>query len=171
MAHKPTAVNTNIKQKKKKSEAKLNITSMMDLMTIILLFLLKSYDAEGNLPTQSDGLTLPKSTVDVKAKQSLDLVVGQNLILVEKEPVAKTEDILKMIAANPGSYMIEALYNDLLPRSENGKQIEADYGTKFKGEVSVQIDEGIPYEVLTRIMYTCGQAGWAAMKLTVFSKS
>jgi len=170
MAHQPSRVNTPLKKKKKEDEAKLNITSMMDLMTIILLFLLKSYDAEGNLPTQADGLVLPKSITETEAKTALTLVVSQKFILVEGDVVASTEQVLARIKTDPGSYRIESLYSDLSERSDNEKQLEAQYGTKFKGEIAVQIDENIPFEVLTRIMYTCGQSGYVGMRLLAFMK-
>ena len=41
--------------------AKLNITSMMDVLTIVLVFLLKNFESEGNLLTQADNLKLPYS--------------------------------------------------------------------------------------------------------------
>src|SRR5581483_9367561 len=41
----------------------LNITAMMDMMTIILVFLLKSLSSSTTVP-QSDDLKLPKSVLD-----------------------------------------------------------------------------------------------------------
>ena len=46
---------------KKKNELFLQITSMMDMFTIILVFLLKSFSAEGSLLTNADNLVLPNS--------------------------------------------------------------------------------------------------------------
>ena len=41
---------------------KVQLTSLIDIMTILLVFLLKSYSAEGEIFTPSKGLVLPQST-------------------------------------------------------------------------------------------------------------
>ena len=44
-------------------KVRVNLTSMMDMFTIILVFLLKTYSTEGMLIHPSDSLTLPTSTI------------------------------------------------------------------------------------------------------------
>ena len=48
-----------------------SLTSMMDMMTIILVFLIKNVDTEGQLITQAQNLVLPVSTSKVQPKGSL----------------------------------------------------------------------------------------------------
>lgn len=168
MAHKPTKVNTNLKKKKRVVNAKLNITSMMDMFTIILVFLLKSYSADGNLVTKAEGLKLPQSTIEKSIKMSLVLSISSAQLMVEDVVVEQTQTLMHQIRNQPGKYMIDNLYGDMFERSELAKQMEVDYGTEFKGEVTVQIDENVPFEILTRILYTCGQSGWSNMKLAVY---
>ena len=50
-----------VKRKIKPLKGELNITSMMDMFTIVLVFLLKNFATEGNLMTSADNLILPKS--------------------------------------------------------------------------------------------------------------
>ena len=61
----------------------LNITAMMDMMTIILVFLLKSLSASSaNLP-QSNDLALPTSILQGEASQEgIQVVVSQSKVLV-----------------------------------------------------------------------------------------
>src|SRR5438552_2523349 len=47
----------------------LNITAMMDMMTIILVFLLKSMSAQTASMPQSSDLVMPKSTLTTEASQ------------------------------------------------------------------------------------------------------
>ena len=56
------------RRRRNPEDVKLNITSMMDMFTIILVFLLKNFSTEGNL-TPADNLTLPKSTVEKEQKK------------------------------------------------------------------------------------------------------
>jgi hypothetical protein len=53
MAFKPST-----KRKKRNMEGGLNMNSMMDMVTIILLFLLKSYSTSGALKTNADDMKL-----------------------------------------------------------------------------------------------------------------
>jgi biopolymer transport protein ExbD len=168
MAHQPTKKNYSLKGKKRGEMVKLNITSMMDMFTIILVFLLKSYSAEGNLVTQTKGLTLPKSSIEKRVKMSLNLAISKTHILLEDKPVVSTPELLAMIKQEPHNYIISSLFNQLEERAELAKKMEADYGTPFSAEVTVQIDQDVPFELLTRILYTCGRAAWSNMKLAVY---
>jgi biopolymer transport protein ExbD len=170
MAHKPTQKNVKIKKKKKSSLVKLNITSMMDMFTIILVFLMKSFSAEGTIVTPAKGLTLPTSNIEKGAKKSLDVSVGAGMILLDDQPVVATAEVLNKIKQDPANFTIDALYTKMDEQAMHGRDMEAKYGTPFSGEVFVQIDQTIPFEVLTRVMYTCGQSGFSNMRLAVFKK-
>jgi biopolymer transport protein ExbD len=170
MAHQPTQKNLKVKKKKKSSLVKLNITSMMDMFTIILVFLMKSFSAEGTIVTPAKGLKLPDSNIEKGAKKSLDVSVGGGFILMDDQPVIATPEVLSNIKQNPANYLIEALFTKMDAQAAHGREMEAKYGTPFSGEVFVQIDQAIPFELLTRIMYTCGQSGFSNMRLAVFKK-
>ncbi|MCK5350984.1 biopolymer transporter ExbD, partial [bacterium] len=60
MAHAPTKRRTA--RARKPSLLVLNITSMLDMFTILIIFLLKSYSAEGIILTIPADLHLPQST-------------------------------------------------------------------------------------------------------------
>ena len=76
-----------------KLEGSLNMNSMMDMMTIILLFLLKSYSTTGALATQSESLKLPESQRTTKPQKELNVSVAQDMILVNEQPVMRTADV------------------------------------------------------------------------------
>jgi hypothetical protein len=42
------------------------------------------------------------------------------------------------------------------------------FGKEVSGENTIQGDVGVPYKLLTRIMYTCGQSGYPVMNLIVY---
>ena len=56
-------------------EAKLNITSLMDIMTIILVFLLKSYSTEDIQIAPSDDLRLPSSSAQKPPERLEDVTL------------------------------------------------------------------------------------------------
>jgi biopolymer transport protein ExbD len=66
----------------------LNITSMMDMMTIILVFLLKSVGASEVEVRTSDQLKLPYSTNKAPPLLTVSVVVQKDSILVDGAEVA-----------------------------------------------------------------------------------
>jgi len=124
-------------------DVKLNITSMMDMFTIILVFLLKSFSTEGQLVTPATGLLLPTSSVERTAKEAL---------------------------CDQKDFMIPRLYDVLSKYAKEARKSSEMFGKDFSGEITIQGDVSIPYKLLTRIMYTCGQSGYPVMNLIVYRK-
>ena len=110
---------------------RLNLTSMMDMFTIILVFLLKNFSTEGMLIQPSEYLTLPTSTVEKSPEVALDLVISKEWVMVNHEPVEKVSDI---IASE--KLVIKNLQEKLLVYAREAKRMEELYGTKFSGKVT-----------------------------------
>lgn len=147
-------------------EPRLNITSMMDMFTIILVFLLKNFSTEGAIVTPANELTLPKSSVERKAKEALSVKVSRNSITVENTLVLDSDACAKL--QEQKEFMIVPLYDALVIYAEEARKMASSVGTAFSGEIAIQGDVEIPYSVLTRVMYTCGQAGYPNMNLFVY---
>ena len=150
-------------------DPKLNITSMMDMFTIILVFLIKNFSTEGTIITAANDLTLPKSSVERKAKEALSVKVSRSTITVENVQVLDERAYGRLLEQK--EFMITSLYDALVVYSEEAKKMAAASGTAFSGEITIQGDIEIPYSVLTRVMYTCGQAGYPNMNLFVYREN
>lgn len=144
---------------------RLNLTSMMDMFTIILVFLLKNFSTEGMLIQPSEYLTLPSSTIEKSPEVALDLVISKEWVMVNHEPVEKVSDI---IASE--KLVIKNLQEKLLVYAREAKKMEELYGTKFSGKVTIQGDREIPYKLLVKVMATCGKADYPNMRLVVYKK-
>jgi biopolymer transport protein ExbD len=144
---------------------KLNLTSMMDMFTIILVFLLKTFSTEGSLIQPSDYLTLPTSTIEQSPEVALDLVISKEWIMVNHEPVEKINNIL----AQDG-LIIKSLQKKLQVYSREAKRMEETFGTKFSGKATIQGDKDISYRLLVKVMATCGKSDYPNMRLVVYKK-
>ncbi|HEX2957538.1 MAG TPA: biopolymer transporter ExbD [Chitinispirillaceae bacterium] len=147
-------------------EVKLNITSMMDMFTIILVFLIKNFSTEGAIVTPADNLTLPKSTVEKRAKEALGVKVSKNTIIVENTLVINEQQYAEI--EKQKDFMIQLLHDVLTKYAEEARKMAEISGNEFSGEITIQGDVEIPYNILTRVMYTCGQAGYPKMNLFVY---
>jgi len=146
-------------------KVKLNLTSMMDMFTIILVFLLKTYSTEGMLIQPSEYLTLPKSTIEKSPEVALDLVVSKEWIMVNHEPVIQVNEVI-----DQKNFSVRPLQEKLNVYSREAKRMEELYGTKFSGKVTIQGDESIPYKLLVKVMATCGKSEYPNMRLVVYQQ-
>lgn len=149
-------------------EVKLNITSMMDMFTIILVFLLKSFSTQGQLITPAEGLTLPESSIERTADEALSIKVSRSKIAVEDRLVVDSVRYAELLKQK--EFMISSLYDVLQGHARRAREAAERFGKEFSGEITIQGDVAIPYHVLTRVMYTSGQAGFPVMNLVVYRK-
>ena len=143
----------------------LNLTSMMDMFTIILVFLLKTYSTEGQLIQPSEYLTLPQSTVQKIPEVALDVAVSKEWVFVNNEPI----ETIAAIVSQPG-LIIQSLQAELLKYANDAKLMDEKYGIPFSGKVIIQGDKDIPYRVIVKVMATCGRSEFPNMRLAVYRK-
>jgi biopolymer transport protein ExbD len=155
----------------KKADLPLQVTSMMDMFTIILVFLLKSFSAEGSILTNADNLVLPNSESRKKPSEiNLQVAVTNDMVLVDNLPLMPTDDVRKLPtgAEDP---VITRLYDKLsacLALEEELVRSGALSGVERK--VVVQVDKNIDFDVLFKVMNTCGKAGYTAMNFAVMER-
>jgi hypothetical protein len=69
----------------------LRITSMMDILTVLLLFLLKSFVAEGEVVTPAPGVTLPESRSQDTPRASLVIAIAADHIRLGDEVITRLD--------------------------------------------------------------------------------
>ena len=149
-------------------EVKLNITSMMDMFTIILVFLLKSFSTQGQLVTPATGLLLPTSTVERNTDEALSVKISRTTVTVEDRVVIDEARYGALVTQE--DFLISELHDVLSKYADEARKAGEMFGKEFSGEITIQGDVEVPYKILTRIMYTCGQAGYPVMNLIVYKK-
>lgn len=139
----------------------LNLTSMIDMFTILLVFLLKSYSADGQLVTVSDQLILPKAKVEQKVELKLEIQVNNSIIVVDGDPlISVTPELLE--SGNSIPALVVRLRDHLeYSRLSRGTLTEDDM------KINIQGDVGIPAILLQRVMASCSEAGYVGQNLAV----
>ncbi len=144
---------------------KLNLTSMMDMFTIILVFLLKTYATEGQLLQPSESLTLPKSNITTPPETALDIVVSKDVVMLNDKKIVDFEQVKRQ-----EEFIIPALRRELEVHAQKAKAMEQQYGIPFSGKVTIQGDQSIEYQDLVKVMATCGASEYPNMRLVVYRK-
>ncbi len=139
------------------------LTSLVDVMTILLIYLLKSFSSEGEILTVSKDLMLPESSAQKQPKLTVTLIVNNSYILAEETRVGNVDEILAT-----DDLEIPRLKQWLGERRRLTERIEQySTTTQFKGDVTIQGDKRIRFRLLKKIMYTCGQQGYNNFSLVV----
>ncbi|MDD5673000.1 MAG: biopolymer transporter ExbD [Chitinivibrionales bacterium] len=148
-----------------------NITSMMDILTILLLYLIVNYSAEGNILTNADNLTLPNSSAKKKANEVvLQIAVDNSMIVVDNKAVVSVEEVRK-IGQNSLDQTIPALKNVLEAKfAQEEAAVKIGLSNKVEGKVIIQIDKNMDFDVMYKVMTTCGTVGYRTMLFAVMER-
>ena len=149
----------------------LNIVAMMDMMTIILVFLLKSLSSSpANVP-QSDDLRLPHSTVATSPSQALQVIVSRVSITVNGHVLASLRNGLvdpSLLRGGGTGLMINPLAESMRDQAQLARTVAERSGQPpGRGEIAIIADQGIPSRTIFQVLYTCGQSGFAGFQLLV----
>jgi biopolymer transport protein ExbD len=148
----------------------LNITPMMDMMTIILVFLLKTFSSSTSTITFDSNLQVPTSTTQLRTKEAISVTVTKKVILVEGDGIApitsgKVDPAVKRDGEN--GYYITPLVDVLEKHARKEKKVAELTGVPWEAQLMLVADQTTPYRLLTEVLYSCGQAGYANYRLLV----
>lgn len=151
------------KRKKRSTQFSLKLTSMIDMFTILLVFLLKSYSAEGQNMSVAPDLRLPESSAQKAPQSASTIAITNDFILLDGKRIVTISQVM-----NNNKLLIPELMNELKRLrvlSEKVGEINTNMG--FTGKISIQGDRDLPYLIIKKIMFTCGQVGYNDMMLAV----
>lgn len=151
-------------QRNRKKVTGLNLTSLMDVFTILVFFLLANSSSSEVLTTPKQ-IKLPDSVVETKPRETVVILVSPEAVLVQGDPVISTPDLI-------------ALHSDLVPAIDQRlEELQASIiGISTKAvvdgrEVTILADKSIPFSVLKKIMSTCTHSGYGRISLAVIQKA
>jgi biopolymer transport protein ExbD len=161
----------------------LNITAMLDMMTIILVFLLKNMTSSNAAPPQGDDLRLPKSVMIGNPKEDgvpvlitkTQILVGDDpnpvVMLPSREAVAQAGVDARYKRSGPNDMYIVPLANSLQSIREIDKALRVAKGLDEKSEAIIICDEDTPYRLLTEVLFTLGQSEFGKFHLMALTGS
>ena len=153
--------------RKKKKKPGLMLTSLLDMFTIILIFLIVSFEAEDYEFKLNPDLTLPESSSQSVFKPAVNVALTPNGVLVQEEKVApfingqpRPEDV----AAEQIPELVEALTKVLAFREATSEEPDEE------SIVILQADKGLEYKTLYLVMRSARLAGFDKYRLAVMKK-
>lgn len=152
--------------KKIKREEGLIITSLVDFFTVLVIFLIMNFASEGNILTNAENLVLPYSISKISPKQvTVSMNCSHDWVVVDNEAIIPTQEVRKQ-----ESVVVDRIKTKLdhcMQQEENMVRIGAL--TRVRGEIVIQTDKNIDFDVLYKLMASCGEAGYTNIRLAVLS--
>jgi biopolymer transport protein ExbD len=156
----------------------LNITAMLDIMVIILVFLLKTLGESTAAVPQSDDLRLPSSIIDTQPPQEgvvvtiskTQILVGDDKVLAlpGRESLAQTGVGARHKRGGPNDLYIVPLGNALQAARKTDKLLRQAKGLDASSsEAIIVADKTTPYRLLIEVLYTLGQTEYGKYHLMV----
>lgn len=154
----------------------LNLTPMIDMFTILVVFLLLVFSASGEILFQQKDIQLPKAFSQRPLERVPIIGISQSVILFEGNFV---EDSAKVSEKTLPDLRIPALSKALKAASEAFKREHPMPSEKEKAEkwledskqIIIQADEGVRFEVIRLVMMTAANEGYSAINFAVVPKS
>jgi len=142
---------------------KMNLTSLMDVFTILVFFLLVNSGTPEVLETPKE-MVLPESVVEAKPRETVVIFIGKDNVVVQGEPVATVESIAAMGEGDIGP-IIDRLA--ILEDRIIGSSTQHVAGSQ---EITVLADRSIPFDIIRKVMSTCTGQGYDRISLAVIQK-
>jgi biopolymer transport protein ExbD len=136
--------------------ASLQLTPMVDMFTIIVIYLIMSYASNGDILFMSKDITLPSITSKLQLQRAPVVSVSRDAVSVDGQKVIDVDEMLRDPTLN-----VPALEETMREKRRNIEQsAQLLNGKQFEGIVNFQVDKDIPFKVLKKVMFGCNVAGF-----------
>ena len=148
----------------KKKVAGLSLTSLMDVFTILVFFLLINSSSSDVMEPPKE-ITLPDSVVETKPRETVVIMVTEEMVLVMGEPVGSLQQVLESEGA-----VFQPISDKLI--RQRSRVIGVSTKTIAEStEVTILASKTTPFKILKKIMSSCTNAGYGKISLAVIQKA
>ena len=150
----------------------LMLTSLLDMFTIILIFLIVSFEAEDYEFKLDPGLTLPESSANSVLKPAINLAITPDSLKIENNEIMKLDR---------GKYCEQFYIKGEIPevvgrlRIAHEEVLAKEAAGELEGDedpaiVLIQADKTLDYKTLYLVMRSASVAGFDKYRLAIMKK-
>jgi biopolymer transport protein ExbD len=148
----------------RKSIPGMNLTSLMDVFTILVFFLLVNSTSAQTLEPPKN-IALPASVAKTKPNETIVIMVSEDNIMVQGEMVALTKDFI-----DSKQEYIPAIVDKLNAKKKHIIGISTNTISKSR-EVTILSDKTIKFKLLKKVMASSTLAGYEKISMAVIQKA
>jgi biopolymer transport protein ExbD len=145
----------------------LNLVAYIDMMTMLVIFLLMSFSATGEILFVQKNITLPDAQNWSDLERAPVIAVSRDVVTLDGRQVAMMDELLK--DSTTGDFKISELHDVLVTLKNNYKLLHP--GEDFNGVAIIQADKGVEFKALRKIMFSAQVAGYNNVNFAVTQKA
>jgi biopolymer transport protein ExbD len=142
----------------KSVNADLNLTSMIDYLVIVVVFLLSNFGTAQQVSSQQ-GLEVPTVPHAAQLRSAPIVSISSQSILLDTRRIASPQEI------SSSTGVIEELQRRLREAKENFPLLHPN--ETFRGEIVFQVDRNTRWDLIKRVAQTCALSGYVALNFAV----
>jgi biopolymer transport protein ExbD len=150
---------------RKVANSDLQLTSMVDMFTLLVIFLLANFSASGEVLFMSKEIQLPTASHGTEIERAPVVAITDNFIGLEGQKVVDVDQIAHDEILN--IQQLEDNLRDLKKREEFVHQMDKDH--QFEGKINIQADKKTHFKIIKRVMYSCAMAGFQNINFAVLA--
>ena len=172
MAHVKRVVRAKLRRRDDPDHAGLNIYPMMDMLTILLVYMMAIFATSTAAAVQeSTELRIPYSTSEVELGDALPVQISRSEVVVDGKSILELRNgIVDPSLKQGGSsgFLITPLYKELSEVRDRKKRTAQRFANQpFVGEVQVIADRRTPFRTVSEVIYTLGQTEFKNLRFVV----
>ena len=153
-------------------EAVLNISSLMDILTILLLFLILSFGSQESDIIPPKDFSLPDSKSDAQVRLAVQVQLGISQIMVEDKVVTQFKKNQTFRKSDLNGKTIKGLLKEL---QKQKALIDSGRSNRNKEEdekevVYLQAAKETRFDLLNMVLKTAAEAGFTKFRLAVHKR-
>ncbi|HET6416408.1 MAG TPA: biopolymer transporter ExbD [Polyangiales bacterium] len=146
---------------RKSVDHQIPLIPFIDFLIVLVIFLLMSFSASGELVAQQPTITMPDAKNTAKIEISPVIAVDERVITLDGTRVADTQTQGQSAQVDRIEPLIQGL------ETEKRKWETIHPSEPFAGQVIVQADRNIDFRVVKKVMFSAAAAGYGNVSFAV----
>ncbi len=144
----------------------LNLVAYIDMMTMLVIFLLMSFSATGEILFVQKNITLPDAQNWAELERAPVVAISKDVVTLNGSQVATMDELGKESAT--GDFKITELHDQLVTLKNNWKLLRPN--EDFNGIAIIQADKKVEFKALRKVMFSAQVAGYNNVNFAVTPK-
>jgi hypothetical protein len=149
----------------------LGLTSLMDIVSILVVYLLKSYASDPIVINPTAGQKIPFSSADAPIQDGIPVFVTTRGITFDSKKIVTMTPDGDIDPSQVQNHLIGPLYDMLAEEVDKAKQLSERQNKPWVGRVILVGDQDLKFSVLVDVMYTTGRAEFSEYSFCVIKKT
>ena len=142
----------------------LNLVAYIDMMTMLVIFLLMSFSATGEILFVQKNIVLPEAANWSELERAPVIAVSKDVVTLDGQQMATMDELMQDVS-DTGNYKVPQLHDLLVTLKNNYKLLHPN--EDFNGIAIIQADKSVEFRALRKLMFTAQVAGYNNVNFAV----